>query len=225
LTLSPPQANINNTHGACCNEMDIWEANARANTFVPHPCTEPQVYRCTGETECGQPEGVCDKWGCGYNQYAHGVHDFYGNDPPKTVDTNRKFTVTTQFVAANDELVEIRRSYAQDGKTIANAAVSVSGGALKVDSITDAYCEATAEWTQQRGGIKGMGEAFARGMVLVFSIWADAGGYMNWLDSGNAGPCNETEGNPREIVKHSPDAHLIFSNIRWGEIGSTTGSE
>jgi cellulase len=39
-----------------------------------------------------------------------------------------------------------------------------------------------------------MGEAIKDGMVLIFSIWNDAGGNMTWLDTGNAGPCNTTEG-------------------------------
>jgi cellulase len=44
---------------------------------------------------------------------------------------------------------------------------------------------------------------------------------MNWLDSGSNGPCSETEGNPSDIVAKYPDTHVVFSNIRWGDIGST----
>lgn len=45
-----------------------------------------------------------------------------------------------------------------------------------------------------------MGKALGRGMVLAMSIWNDPGQFMNWLDSGNAGPCNATEGNPALYV-------------------------
>ncbi|KAK6532086.1 endoglucanase 1 [Orbilia ellipsospora] len=69
-----------------------------------------------------------------------------------------------------------------------------------------------------------MGQALARGMVLIFSIWNDAGQNMNWLDSGSSGPCSSTEGNPSTILANNPGTHVIFSNIRWGDIGSTGGN-
>ena len=40
--------------GACCTEMDIWEANDNAAAYTPHVCrgtTQGQV-ACTG-TDCG----------------------------------------------------------------------------------------------------------------------------------------------------------------------------
>ena len=46
---------------------------------------------------------------------------------------------------------------------------------------------------------------------------------MDWLDgstSGN-GPCNATEGNPAIIRTIQPDTSLTFSEIKWGENGST----
>ena len=36
-------ANLNQTYGACCNEMDIWEANNAATALTPHPCRANQV--------------------------------------------------------------------------------------------------------------------------------------------------------------------------------------
>ncbi|CCC14863.1 hypothetical protein SMACR_07589 [Sordaria macrospora] len=218
------EANVNNTHGACCNEMDIFESNSAAKTFVPHPCNITQVYKCTGEDECGQPVGVCDKWGCGFNEYKWGVEDFYGRGSDKKVDSTKKFTVTTQFLTDNGRedgvLVEIRRLYHQDGKLIKNAVIQVEEG-FSTDSVSTEFCEKTASFTMQRGGLKAMGEAIGRGMVLVFSIWADDSGFMNWLDAEGNGPCSATEGDPKEIVKNKPDARVTFSNIRWGEVGST----
>merc|ERR1712179_385858 len=38
-------------YGACCFEMDIWEANSMANSFTPHDCALDGYYRCEG-TEC-----------------------------------------------------------------------------------------------------------------------------------------------------------------------------
>jgi len=211
--------NPSNALGACCSEMDIWEANAKATTYTPHPCNATRIRTCATETDCGREKCYCDKWGCSYNSYSHGYHDFYG--PGKTVDTTKKFSVVTQFVAKNGKLADIRRLYVQDGKTIKNTVAKVAGGKLEVDSITDAYCAAQATWTQERGGIEEMGRALAQGMVLIFSIWADDGGFMSWLDSGTSGPCNATEGDPKLIQQHTPGASITFSNIRWGEIGST----
>lgn len=66
-----------------------------------------------------------------------------------------------------------------------------------------------------------MGRALSRGMVLAMSVWWDAGGYMDWLDQGESGPCNATEGSPESIRAIEPGTEVTFSNIRWGEIGST----
>jgi cellulase len=85
-----------------------------------------------------------------------------------------------------------------------------------------AYCDShgAAKYTEL-GGHKGMGDALSRGMVLAMSIWWDEGGAMNWLDSGSAGPCNATEGFPETVRQVEKAPTVTFSNIKWGEIGST----
>jgi cellulase len=130
--------------------------------------------------------------------------------------------VVTQFPAdAAGNLVEIRRLYVQDGKVVPNAAVAVEGPP-KINYINEEYCTATgARRYQELGGMAAMGGALSRGMVLAMSIWWDEGGNMNWLDSGNAGPCNATEGNPSVIRQVEPDPTVVFSNIKWGEMDST----
>jgi cellulase len=199
--------------------MDLWEANALTTGLTPHTCNVTSLYECSG-TECSF-DGVCDQWGCGFNPYAEGNHNYYG--PGLKVDTKRPFTVVTQFPAEKGILKEIRRLYVQDGKVIQNAAVNITGQAA-VNSITDSYCAAQGTGTErfmEQGAIEGIGEALSRGMVLIFSIWWDSGGFMNWLDSGSSGPCNATEGDPAFIVKVQPDPTVTWSNIKWGEIGST----
>ncbi|EPS36457.1 hypothetical protein H072_10007 [Dactylellina haptotyla CBS 200.50] len=182
----------------CCNEMDILEANSRANAFTPHPCTTND----------------CDKGGCGFNPYASGYHNYWA--PGGTLDTSKPFTVITQFVTSDGSqsgsLTTITRKYIQNGRQIASA---VSSG----DSVYANNCQSGAPY----GGLNTMGQALARGMVLIFSIWNDAGQNMNWLDSGSSGPCSSTEGAPSNILANNPNTHVIFSNIRWGDIGSTTG--
>ncbi|KAH8896743.1 glycoside hydrolase family 7 protein [Thozetella sp. PMI_491] len=181
----------------CCNEMDILEANSRANAFTPHACTS----------------SACDSGGCGFNPYSKGFTGYYA--PGGTVDTSKTFTVTTQFATSDGTisgtLASITRKYFQNGVQIKSA---VTTG----DTIAASECSSA----QAYGGFTTMGQALARGMVLIFSIWNDNGQFMNWLDSGSNGPCSSTEGNPDLILAQHPDTHVVFSNIRWGDIGSTT---
>lgn len=80
-----------------------------------------------------------------------------------------------------------------------------------------------------KGGMKQMGKSLERGMVLVMSVWDDASpGHMSWLDGTNGsgpgaerGPCSAAQGaNTRDGNNHK--AHVDFSNIRVGPIGTTT---
>lgn len=200
--------------------MDIWEANTKATGMTPHTCNNTGLYQCTG-AECTW-DGVCDQWGCGINPYGNGNLGYYG--PGLTVNTNKVFTVVTQFPTfPNGTLKEIRRLYVQNGKVIQNAGVNITGSALTGKNVIDtAYCTGGASRFMDLGAISGIGKAMERGMVLIFSIWWDEGGFMNWLDSGSSGPCSATEGDPKVIVTVQPDPVVIFSELKFGEIGSTT---
>jgi len=146
---------------------------------------------------------TCDKNGCGYNPYASGQHSFWG--PGDTVDTSKPFTVVTQFAANGGTLSQITRNYIQNGRQIGGGGTISSCGS---DSST--------------GGLTGMGQALGSGMVLVMSIWNDPSQQMAWLDSGSNGPCASGAGTPSSIQSQYPNTHVVFSNIRWGDIGSTT---
>ncbi|KAF4975681.1 hypothetical protein FZEAL_7571 [Fusarium zealandicum] len=207
-------------YGACCGELDIWEANSRATHIAPHPCSEEGLYECSGD-ECG-PKGTCDKTGCAWNPNRLNQTNYYGRDDTFKVDTTRKFTVVSQFLAdKKGDLKSMHRHYVQDNKLIQSAVVNITGPP-EINFMNDEYCEATEATDFMRlGGMKGMGDAMTRGMVLVMSIWWDDAGNMSWLDQGNSGPCDATEGNPKNIVKVEPHPEVIFSNIRVGEINST----
>lgn len=102
----------------------------------------------------------------------------------------------------------------QNGKVIEDVASTIP--------VDDAFCSANGATDFMRlGAMKGMGGAMSRGMVLAMSVWWDEGGFMNWLDSGNAGPCNATEGDPKIIQQIEKAPSVVFSQIKWGEIGST----
>ncbi|KAF2431447.1 glycoside hydrolase family 7 protein [Tothia fuscella] len=243
------EATTEGKYGACCNEMDIWEANKIATAYTPHPCTQPGVYRCSGK-DCGDGAdkslGVCDKPGCDLNAYRMGNQKFYGPGVGMTLNTEKKMTVVTQFLTKDHSttgpLVEIRRLYVQDGQVIEHSQTSLPG--LKAyDSISDQFCVDRAKVfgekddTGSHGGLKVMGESGARGMVLVFALWDDSGeSAMQWLDGArwpkdapvNAlgaarGSCDGKESAPATIHKLYPDAGVTFSNIRFGDIGSTFG--
>ena len=148
-------------------------------------------------------------------------------------------TVVTQFLTHDGtdtgDLSEIRRFYVQNGNQINST--SWNG----YDSITDEYITAAktkfndTKSFEPRGGLKRLGDVMeSNGMVLVMSIWDDHAVNMVWLDAtdppgGTAagdkrGRCSEASGVPATLEKNHPDAKIVYSNIRSGEIGSTTGN-
>ena len=218
--------------------MDIWEANSNGAVYTSHVCTVDCPTRCSG-SDCGS-DGFCDETGCGFNSYRLGDTSFFGVG--KTVDTSSKFTVVTQFITEDNTamgaLTEIRRIYVQNGEVIQNSKVSIPG-MEPYDSITDAFCkdQVTAfndlNSFETRGGLKRMGQALNKGMVLALSLWVDQSTNMLWLDSNYPlnksastpgvahGPCATTLGVPADVESQSPDPSVTFSNIKFGDIGST----
>ena len=229
--------------------MDVWEANNNAAAFTPHPCTVSGQTRCdsTADDGCGTTDrynSVCDPDGCDFNSFRMGNTSFYGAG--KTVDTTKKFTVVTQFITndgtATGTLKEIRRLYVQNGVVIQNSNVNVPGMSSAYNSITDQYCldqkAAFGDTTsfQDKGALEGISKGFATGMVLVLSVWDDHAVNMLWLDSdypttanpsspGVArGSCPTTSGVPTDIEVSEANASVTYSNIKFGDIGSTFAS-
>lgn len=157
-----------------------------------------------------------------------------------SVDTTQPFTIITQFVTSDNtdtgDLVDIRRFYIQNGKKIASPKLTVNNE--QHDSITTAFCDANKAETSdpdefgKRGGLKQMGKALGRGMVLVLSLWDDTSARMLWLDSvypvgasgpgSNRGPCDPASGDPGVCRSKYPSSSVSYGNIRVGTIGSTT---
>ncbi|KAK4043149.1 glycoside hydrolase [Parachaetomium inaequale] len=228
-------------YGSCCTEMDIWEANSISTAYTPHPCTTVGQHRCEGDG-CGgtysetRYAGTCDPDGCDFNTYRQGVKDFYG--PGMTVDTTKKFTVVTQFIKGDDgQLADIKRFYVQNGKTIANPDSTIEGNAG--NSITADFCKTqkTAFGDQDtfndKGGMAQFSKGIAAPMVLVMSLWDDHYANMLWLDSTfptdasadepgkGRGTCETSSGVPSEIESSQASNQVIYSNIKFGPIGST----
>jgi cellulose 1,4-beta-cellobiosidase len=224
--------------------MDIWEANSISQALTPHSCS-PINSPCTSDTTCGSGDGnrysgYCDKDGCDFNPFRMGNQSFYG--PGKTVDSKSKITVVTQFITsdntASGDLVEIRRLYVQGGKVYQQPTSNIAG--ITGNAINDKFCSSqktvfgdTNDFAK-KGGLKTMGDAFEKGMVLVMSIWDDYDVNMLWLDSeaypvdadpskpGVArGTCSTTSGKPGDVESQMPGATVTYSNIKTGPIGST----
>ncbi|KAG6315551.1 hypothetical protein E4U44_001275 [Claviceps purpurea] len=227
--------------GACCAEMDIWEANNIASAFTPHPCKNSAYHSCTGDG-CGgtyskdRYSGDCDPDGCDFNSYRLGNTSFYGPGPKFTIDTTRKISVVTQFLKGRDgSLREIKRFYVQNGKVIPNSVSRVRG--VPGNSITQGFCNAQKkmfgahESFNAKGGMKGMSAAVSKPMVLVMSLWDDHNSNMLWLDStyptnsrqrgSKRGSCPASSGRPTDVESSAPDSTVVFSNIKFGPIGST----
>merc|ERR1719387_2747055 len=192
--------------GVCCQEMDIWEANAHGQAYTPHPCKDAPnggnsmvgLFRCEG-SDCGDNDkgerykGVCDKDGCDFNAWRMGDRTFYGRGSKFTLDTSKPMTLVTQFLTHDGtddgELTEIRRIWVQDGKVVHNAKSKNFKPFPESSTITEQMCEDSAtayggnNHFRHLGGLKEMGDSIARGHVLAISLWDDIEVAMMWLDS------------------------------------------
>jgi len=234
-------------YGTCCIEMDIWEANSISTAYTPHVCTVQGPHRCEGN-ECGDGNnrygGVCDKDGCDFNSYRLGNQTFFGNSSSFSLDSTKPMTVVTQFVTTDGtdrgKLKEIRRVWVQGGNVIQNSAVNFQG-VSQYTSVSDNFCNDIKTFFgdkndfEAKGGLKAMGDALAKGMVLVMSLWDDHEVHMLWLDSdyptnvdpskpGVArGSCPTDSGDPEHVESQFPNSNVVFSDIKYGPIGSTYG--
>ncbi|KAI2609499.1 glycoside hydrolase family 7 protein [Hypoxylon fragiforme] len=221
--------------GACCAEIDVWESNSHSFAFTPHPCTDNEYHVCETD-QCGGTysedrfAGKCDANGCDYNPYRMGNTDFYGKG--KTVDTSKKFTVVTQF-----ESNKLTQFFVQDGKRIDIPGPKIDGFPAE-SNITPEYCKnefavlGDRDRFSEVGGFDQLNTALGLPMVLVMSIWDDHYANMLWLDSsyppekagqpgGDRGDCAPDSGVPSDVEATIPDAKVIWSNIRFGPVGST----
>ncbi|TVY90174.1 putative 1,4-beta-D-glucan cellobiohydrolase B [Lachnellula willkommii] len=235
--------------GACCAEMDIWEANSVSSAFTPHSgpsnLTVCDGDACGGTYSASRYAGDTDPDGCDFNSYRQGDKTFYGSG--MTVDTTKVMTVVTQFLTddgtATGTMNEIKRFYVQDGVVIPNSESTIAG--IAGNSVNDEYCVDQkqvfndTDSFNDKGGFKSMTEGMSAGMVLVLSLWDDYYANMLWLDStyptdstadtlGAArGSCDTTSGVPATIESSAASASVTFSNIKTGPINSTfsaTGS-
>lgn len=223
--------------------MDVWESNSLASAFTAHSCDVASQDRCIGEdcgTDANPYSGLCDPDGCDFNSYRVGASEFYGNSGKTTIDSRRKITVVTQFHKSGESLSNIRRVYLQDGKVVFNPNVTIPGLDSSFDSIAEGYCTnqktvfGDTDAFAKHGGLKKVGQSLDAGMVLSISLLTDPSRFL-WLDSQYPpernvslpgvmrGPCPV---NGSGTLPYDPDRRwsALFSNIRFGDIGSTFNS-
>jgi cellulose 1,4-beta-cellobiosidase len=231
-------------YGTCCTEIDIWEANKMSMAYTMHSCSVDGQTRCEG-TDCGDDgddrfKGVCDKNGCDINSHRLGVHNFWGPGSDFQIDSTKPVQVTTQFIT-NDgsdhgKLTEVKQFYTQNGKTIEHPMYNVNGNTY--NDISDDYCNdwvaTTKDGTnfEEKGGLGAVEKAIDAGVVLVMSLWDDHFANMLWLDAtfpvGSTDPgalrgyCSADSGKPDDVESAQAKSHVIFSDIKFGPIGSTT---
>jgi cellulose 1,4-beta-cellobiosidase len=227
--------------GACCAEMDIWEANSISTAYTPHPCENSAFHVCYGD-DCGgtysadRYAGDCDPDGCDFNAWRQGNKTYYGPGSNFKINTNQKVTVVTQFLTSGGTLSEIKRFYVQNGVVFANAQDLLASGG---NSITQAWCDNVRQVFddldsfKDKGGLAQMGRGLTD-MVLVLSLWNDFYSNMLWLDSQyppgedklgvDRGSCPTDSGKFEDMVANHADASVAFSNIKFGPIGSTFNS-
>merc|ERR1712151_417318 len=219
----------------------MGEANSISSAYTAHSCSVNGHTRCEGD-DCGNKDdnrfkGVCDKNGCDVQTFRLGNKNFFGKGG--TVDSSQKMTVVTQFITEDGTdsgaLKEIRRHYVQNGKRIDTPELNV--GSKTFNSISDDFCAAEVGLFKdhtnflQKGGLKAMDVSMEKGMVLVLSLWDDHKVNMLWLDStypvGSSDPgaargsCSTDSGKPDDVETNAAQSSVTFSNIRFGEIGST----
>jgi cellulose 1,4-beta-cellobiosidase len=181
--------------------------------------------------------------GCSFNPFREGTPaSFYGVGPTFAVDTSRKFTVVTQFItdthSSTGALTSIRRFYIQEGTTLPNPLPWIAG-ITQTDEFTDKHCaEQKVAFGESNvfanlGGLATLGRAFQRGVVLEMSIDEDRVDHMLWLDSTfppgadpqkpgvSRGLCGTDTGVPADVEMNNRGAQVVFSNIKFGPIGST----
>jgi len=236
-------------YGTCCTELDMWEANSISQAYTMHSCDVKEATRCSGK-DCGDNagavtpeshrfEGVCDKNGCDYATTRMGELNFYGRGSKYTLDSKKPMTVVTRFHTDDDtdsgKLSSVTRTYYQDGKMIKQPEVTLKGN--KHHGITEQFCEDWAATTNdgtnfiEKGGMAAVDEALEKGLVLVMSMWDDHFANMLWLDSTYPvdskdpsmyrGHCSADSGLPADVEKDHAKASVVFSNIRYGRMGTT----
>jgi len=217
--------------GICCAELDLWEANKQSYQLALHPMDGEDAQKvCYLEGECGSQktghrnDGPTDRNGCYMNPYLMGHKKFYGPGADYTINTEKPFTIVTEFRDdGKGHLAGMYQYYYQDGKKIEQPEYGFGdGNAMTQESCTKIFKHyKDDDFFNDHGGMPQFSKPVERGMTMVLSFWDDMATDMNWLDTGARGRCNVGDGDPKTLREKHPDAKFGIRHLRWGPIGST----
>merc|ERR1712156_1234189 len=193
----PSETDVNagtGKYGSCCTEIDIWEANSISTAYTMHSCSTDGQTRCEG-TDCGD----------------NGPDRFKGLCDKNGCDL---------------------QSYRLGNKNFFGPGSEFTVDSTKPITVTTQFMTNDGTNFLEKGGLGQIEKAIDAGVVLVMSLWDDHYANMLWLDStypvdstdpGAArGTCSTDSGVPADVEKEQADSSVIFSDIRFGPIGSTT---
>ncbi|KAL1841657.1 hypothetical protein VTJ49DRAFT_6763 [Mycothermus thermophilus] len=148
----------------------------------------------------------------------------------------RRFYVQDGRVIPN---VGITGNYSNNNNNNRNSGANSSSSSSSSSSsnstgsgMTGSFCRSAgnSDAFVEKGGMAKLGKALAESMVLVMALWDDYHPNVLWRDSSSAtdlpgSECDVTVGVPAEIEleenRQVNRNYVIFSNIRFGPIGST----
>ncbi|KAJ3992226.1 concanavalin A-like lectin/glucanase domain-containing protein [Lentinula boryana] len=191
--------------GTCCAEMDIWEANSLSAAVTPHPCTVTEQTSCTGST-CSSPNSTAGEI------LLSMVREWLSTPPnPSLSSPSLSPRTTSPLVRFLPFAVST-----SNGVVIQNSETNIPG-ITATNEITTQFCEeqktafGDIETFDQMGGLAGMGTAF------TYPTDGTSPGDFR-------GTCSTSFGVPATVEAQSPNAQVIYSNIKVGPIGSTFSS-
>ncbi|KAF8760011.1 glycosyl hydrolase 7 (cellulase C) family [Rhizoctonia solani] len=222
-------------YGACCNEVDVWNANSFSTAYIANPCPVQELTRCS-DSECAS---YCDQDGCDFNPYRLGNLTYYGNG--MTIDTKQSITVVTQFITADNTttgaLREIRRLYIKNGKVVQNPKApfpDYPAMILSPKSIVQlkrpysttpirllprgASEHLMMRWTRAGVSYKYRGEKRRPKPMARWQLSTRLFNIPAWRFSGCLSISMGKHTTPSELL---PTASVKFSNLRFGDIGTT----
>ena len=158
------------------------------------------------------------------NPYLMGHKKFYGPGADYTINTEKPFTIVTEFRDdGKGHLAGMYQYYYQDGKKIEQPEYGFGdGNAMTQETCTKIFKHfKDDDFFNDHGGMPQFSKPVERGMTMVLSFWDDMATDMNWLDTGARGRCNVGDGDPKTLREKHPDAKFGIRHLRWGPIGST----
>eukprot|EP00930_Biecheleria_cincta_P097724 TRINITY_DN89411_c0_g1_i1.p1 TRINITY_DN89411_c0_g1~~TRINITY_DN89411_c0_g1_i1.p1 ORF type:complete len:564 (-),score=96.86 TRINITY_DN89411_c0_g1_i1:257-1948(-) len=194
---------------SCCPEMDLFEANRFTTSMTPHPCKLPSRSICDANQDANC-KARCDSDGADVNPFRERGP---GSALFEMLDIREPFEVRTLFRTDNNRsdgsLVAIEQVFSQELKdgTKKNFTISLTDESV---AKSKELFRASNGFGTVYGGLKSMGEALRRGMVMVLALWNEPGqgGNMNWLNSCGAN---------KSMNEYDCSEHAKFDKDVWSE--------